>query len=99
MSENPLRVLVAGGGVAALEFTLALRLMTGDRIALELLAPTADFLHRPYSVRSPFTGEPPPQITFDRTHLTHHRGSLAEVDHPHHEVRTTDGGRLPYDRL
>jgi sulfide:quinone oxidoreductase len=99
MSESPLRVLVAGGGVAALEFTLALHLMTGDRVALELLAPSADFTHRPFSVRSPFSGEPARQIAFDRTHLVHHRGALAEVDHAHHEVRTTDGGRLPYDRL
>ena len=99
MSENPLRVLVAGGGVAALESVLALRSLAGDRVALELLAPGADFAHRPYSVRSPFTGEPAPQITFDRTDVIHHRGALAEVDSGRHEVRTTDGGRLPYDRL
>jgi sulfide:quinone oxidoreductase len=99
MSENPLRVLVAGGGVAALESVLALRSLAGDRVALELLAPGADFAQRPYSVRSPFTGEPAPEVAFDRTHVVHHRGSLAEVHPDHHEVRTTDGGLLPYDRL
>jgi sulfide:quinone oxidoreductase len=99
MTHTPLRVLVAGGGVAALESVLALRSLAGDRVAVELLAPGADFAHRPFSVRSPFTGEPASQITFDRTHVTHHRGALAEVDPAHHEVRTTDGGRLPYDRL
>ena len=99
MSENPLRVLVAGGGVAALESVLALRSLAGDRVAIELLAPGTDFPHRPYSVRSPFSGEPAPQIAFDRTHVRHHRGSLAEVDTDRHEIGTTDGGRLPYDRL
>jgi sulfide:quinone oxidoreductase len=98
-ASSPLRVLVAGGGVAALEAVLALRSLAGDRVRLELLAPGGDFALRPYSVRSPFTGEPAPQIAFDRTHVVHHRGALAEVDHAHHEVRTTDGGRLPYDRL
>jgi sulfide:quinone oxidoreductase len=99
MADTPVRVLVAGGGVAALESVLALRALAGDRVAVELLAPGADFAHRPLSVRSPFTGEAVPQITFDLTHVTHHRGALAEVDHAHHEVRTTGGGRLPYDRL
>jgi sulfide:quinone oxidoreductase len=94
-----MRVMVAGGGVAALEAVLALRSLAGDRVAVELLAPGADFAQRPFSVRSPFTGEPAPQITFDLTHVRHHRGSLAEVDDARHEVRTTDGGRLSYDRL
>jgi sulfide:quinone oxidoreductase len=99
MSDQPLRVLIAGGGVAALEAVLALRSLAGDRVAVELLAPGADFVHRPYSVRSPFTGEAVPRMSFDRTGVTHHRGALAEVDGDRHEVRTTDGGRLPYDRL
>jgi sulfide:quinone oxidoreductase len=96
---TPVRVLVAGGGVAALESVLALRSLAGDRVTIELLAPGTDFAHRPYSVRSPFSGAMPPEISFDRTHVTHHRGALAEVDSERHEVVTTDGGRLPYDRL
>ena len=99
MSETPLRVLIAGGGVAALEAVLALRSLAGDRVALELLAPGGEFAHRPYSVTSPFTGEAVPRIAFDRTHVRHHRGSLAEVDPGRHVVHTTDGGELPYDRL
>jgi sulfide:quinone oxidoreductase len=57
---TPVRVLVAGGGVAALESVLALRSLAGDRVAIELLAPGTDFAHRPYSVRSPFSGDTPP---------------------------------------
>lgn len=95
----PTRVLVAGGGVAALEAVLALRALGGDLVAVELLAPDTTFSHRPLSVRSPFSGEPAPQISFDRTGATHHRGALAGVDPERHEVSTSDGGRLPYDRL
>src|SRR6476619_7835689 len=96
---TPLRVLVAGGGVAALEAVLALRSLAGDLVAIELLAPGTDFPHRPYSVRSPFSGDAAPQISFDRTHVTHHRGALADVDPDRHEVHTTDGGTLTYERL
>lgn len=94
-----LRVLIAGGGVAALEAALALRAVAGDRVTVELLAPGTQFPHRPLSVRSPFSGEPAPQISFERVPVTHHRGALAGVDAERREVRTTDGGRLPYDRL
>jgi sulfide:quinone oxidoreductase len=96
---SPLRVLVAGGGVAALESVLALRALAGDRVAVELLSPSTDFAYKPSSVRSPFDGEPVATVAFDLTHVTHHRGALAEVDTDRHEVRTTDGGVLGYDRL
>jgi sulfide:quinone oxidoreductase len=96
---SPLRVLVAGGGVAALEAVLALRSLAGDRVAVELLSPTTDFAHRPLSVRSPFSGEPAPWVSFDLTHVRHHRGALAAVDVARREVRTTAGGVLGYDRL
>ena len=43
----PLRVLVAGGGVAALEAVLALRALARDRVAIELLAPAGDFVAAP----------------------------------------------------
>ena len=48
----PLRVLIAGGGVAALETVLALRALAGDRVKLELLAPDEEFVERPLAVLS-----------------------------------------------
>jgi sulfide:quinone oxidoreductase len=91
--------MVAGGGVAALEAVLALRSLAGDRVRVELLAPASAFAQRQYSVRSPFGGEPAPEVSFDRTHVIHHPGSLAVVDPERREVVTTDGGTLGYDRL
>ena len=49
-----LRVLIAGGGIAALETTLALSDLAGDRVALTLLAPDDEFVYRPLTVREPF---------------------------------------------
>lgn len=42
IATEPLRVAVAGGGVAAAELLLALRSLAGDRVALEVIAPDAD---------------------------------------------------------
>src|SRR4051812_43891457 len=100
MSDSaPMRVLIAGGGVAALEAALALHAVAGDRVAVELLAPGTQFPHRPSSVVSPFSGEDAPQVSWDRVQMTLHRGSLESVDADAHDVLTTDGGRLRYDRL
>lgn len=54
MSESPFRVLIAGGGVAALEAALALRDLAGDRLNTTLLAPEPEFVYRPLRVREPF---------------------------------------------
>ncbi|WP_028063926.1 FAD-dependent oxidoreductase [Solirubrobacter soli] len=98
----PLRVLVAGGGVAALETVLALRVLAGSRVRIEMLAPTGEYVERPSSVLSPFSGAPAPRVPLDELSalgVVRHRGALAAVDADHREVRTTDGGRLTYDRL
>jgi sulfide:quinone oxidoreductase len=52
--QPPLNVLIAGGGVAALEAALALRDLAGDRVSTKLLAPEPEFVYRPMRVREPF---------------------------------------------
>ena len=51
---EPLDVVIAGGGVAAIEAALALRDLAGERVALKLIAPNAEFSYRPMTVREPF---------------------------------------------
>jgi sulfide:quinone oxidoreductase len=97
--KSPIRVLIAGGGVAALEAALALHALAADRVAVELLSPTTEFPFRPASVRSPFDGESVADVSFAGVPLKHHRGALAQVDTDRHNVLTTDGGLLAYDRL
>ena len=55
-SSNPLRVLIAGGGVAGIETLLALRDLAGSRVAVTILAPNSEFIYAPMSVREPFAG-------------------------------------------
>jgi sulfide:quinone oxidoreductase len=98
----PLRVLVAGGGVAALETVLALHALAGSRVQIEMLAPAGEYVERPSSVLSPFGGAPVPRVPLDALPtlgVVRHRGALASVDPDRREVRTIDGGRLTYDRL
>ena len=53
-TPTPFRVVIAGGGVAALEGALALRDLAGERISTTLLAPEPEFVYRPMRVREPF---------------------------------------------
>src|SRR5215217_9377359 len=53
-SSHGLHVVVAGGGVAALEAILALHALAEDRMTLELVAPEPDFTYRPLAVAEPF---------------------------------------------
>jgi sulfide:quinone oxidoreductase len=103
MTVSPLRVLIAGGGVAGLEAVLALRDLAGDRVRLTLVSPEAEFVYRPMAV-----GEP-----FGRGRAAHHdltqiaadvgaelvRGALIEVDADAGTVVLADGERLGYDAL
>jgi sulfide:quinone oxidoreductase len=95
-------VLIAGGGVAALEAALALRALARDHVSIELVAPETDFVERAWSVVTPFTGVAAPTVSLDALPglgVHRHHGAVAAVDATAHEVVTTDGGRLGYDRL
>ena len=52
-SDSP-DVLIAGGGVAALEAALALRALGEGAIRVELLAPEPQLWYRPLAVAEPF---------------------------------------------
>ena len=52
--SDKLHVLIAGGGVAALEAMVALTKLAGELVDVELLSPDTDFFYRPLSVAEPF---------------------------------------------
>lgn len=96
-------VLVAGGGVAALEAVLALRVLAGPALELELLAPGEDFVYRPGAVMVPFgRGEarrvPLATLAEDQS-LTLRHGALAEVDAGARTVLADTDEELAYDVL
>jgi sulfide:quinone oxidoreductase len=96
-------VVIAGGGVAALEALIALHDLAGDRVDVTLVAPDRDFVYRPLSVAEPFC----------LGHATHHSlraiardfgadvvtGALAEIDANDSRIVLSDGTELTYDSL
>jgi sulfide:quinone oxidoreductase len=98
-----LRVLIAGGGLAAAEALLALRALAQDRVEITLLCRRADLVYRPMSVAEPF----------DLGHAEHFdledlcasqsaeliEGALVAVDPDAWTVETDRGSKLSYDAL
>jgi len=52
---NGLRVVIAGGGVAALEATLALRALAEERVAIHLVTPEREFTYQTARGRGAFS--------------------------------------------
>jgi sulfide:quinone oxidoreductase len=48
------KVVIAGGGVAALEAALALRDLAGELVSITIVAPKPDFVYRPMLIHEPF---------------------------------------------
>jgi NADPH-dependent 2,4-dienoyl-CoA reductase/sulfur reductase-like enzyme len=96
-------VLIAGGGVAALEAALALRALGEERVSVELISPEPLFWYRPLAVAEPFRlGE---VMHFELPELaaaagaTFSLGTLVSVDPTHHLAHISPGGAIPYDML
>ena len=63
---EPLRVVVAGAGVAAIEALLALHATADGLVATSLLAPDREFTYRPLWVAEPFGLSEPKHVEIDR---------------------------------
>ena len=98
-----LNVVIAGGGVAAVELALALDDLAGERVRLTMIAPQTDFHLRPLSTAQPFSVD----------HVRHHplrdlakrvgaeliTDSVTAVDPIRHAVRLASGAAVSYDAL
>ena len=102
-SRDPFSVLIAGGGVAAIEAALALRELGDDAIRVDLLAPGPRYWYRPVSVAEPF--ERGKVLHFDLGRVAEAAGAgltldaLAAVDGGRREARTRAGTIISYDAL
>ena len=97
------RVLIAGGGVAALEATLALHQLAPGALEVELVASEPRFWYRPLAVAESFgLGD---SRSFDLAELAQRAGALltldsvVAVDAHEHAALTRRGARLGYDSL
>ncbi len=101
--ERGFSVLIAGGGVAAVEAALTLRDVGERRARIELLAPEPLLWYRPVSVAEPFgLGA---VRRFDLGVVAEHvggvltSGALASVNLDRRLARTSAGATIPYDAL
>jgi sulfide:quinone oxidoreductase len=98
------RVLVLGGGFAALESAFLLRMRLRDRVDIELVSDNGEFVFRPNSIYVPF-GAKPESLLVDLRKPLRRRGigfrqeTVLEVDPDARRVGLADGSKLGYDKL
>jgi sulfide:quinone oxidoreductase len=100
---DPFSIVVAGGGVAAVEGLLRLRKLLGDAAKVTLLAPNEEFAFRALSVKEPFAlggveRHPIRHITRDAS-ADWVEDTLAWVDTDGQIVHTGEGEEFGYDAL
>jgi sulfide:quinone oxidoreductase len=103
VKNAPPKVMIVGGGVAALEALIALRNLGQERVELELVTPHAEFAYRPLAVAEPFGLGEARRYDLVRIAQEHgaalHLAELAMVDPGARAIVTRDGRSLGYDLL
>ncbi len=94
------RVVVAGGGPAAIEGVLALRREMPDA-EVHLVAPDVDFVYRPQAVLEPFGGPPPQRFALadiaERVGAHLRRDAVTGVEVTADRLLLASGRRIEYD--
>jgi sulfide:quinone oxidoreductase len=103
MTRQPPHIVIAGGGVAAVEAVAALRALAGSLPRITMLAPNTHLPARESSVASPFGFGMPTALPFDaiqrHARFQLHRGTLARVE-PEARLAVDDFGEpIRYDKL
>jgi sulfide:quinone oxidoreductase len=97
------KVVIVGGGVAALEAALALQELAPGLVEVELVAPERNFAYRPLLVAEPFgAGEVrtfPLRRLAEAAGTTFVEATVTGVDSDRHVVGTATGEELSFDLL
>src|SRR5919197_3659626 len=103
MTPSAPHIVIAGGGLAALEALIALRELGGERPRVTLVAPDTHFVYRPMSVAEPFclghAGRHALAAIAAEFGATLVRDSVREVDPNARTVTTGAGATLAYHSL
>jgi sulfide:quinone oxidoreductase len=99
----PARVVVVGGGIAAVECALALTDLAGDRARVSVVAPDPDLVIKPLVVEEPFTGKPAethelaPLLEAAGAEVV--AGAMSSADVDRSRIELSDGSWIDYDAL
>ncbi|HEX4564656.1 MAG TPA: FAD-dependent oxidoreductase [Solirubrobacteraceae bacterium] len=103
MPGAPKRVVICGGGVAALEALISVHAHVQVGVDVHMVAPTSEFVYRPLAVAAPFgRGE---VQRFDLAQIASHHAAhlhldtIERVDPEARAVELASGSTLPYDAL
>jgi sulfide:quinone oxidoreductase len=101
--HDKFRVVIAGGGVAALETMVALRALAEDRVDVMLVAPDDVFAYRPLAVAEPFGLGTIARFSLPTlaagSGATYEQGAVVLASPEAHQVYTSRGRTLDYDVL
>jgi sulfide:quinone oxidoreductase len=99
--DSRMRVLIAGGGVAALEAAVALRALAAERASVVVVAPDREFVYRPLSVAQPFRVEDvrafPLDLLVEDAGARLCEDTVVSIDPDRHSIRAGSGDELAYD--
>lgn len=102
-SRDTHRIVIAGGGIAALEALVALRRQAPPGCRITLVSPNGSFAYRPLAVQEPFGRGGGrrfslPTVTQDLG-AAYVRDALSRVEGPKRRVVLQSGAELEYDTL
>jgi len=99
----PLRVVIVGGGIAAIEAVLALHDLGAERLHVTLIAPEPDFMLPPVAIAAPFSHGHTARLPLTSVMAAHDglfvRGAAAGVDVCARTVVLTTGDEIAFDAL
>src|SRR5215212_10700856 len=97
------RVVICGGGIAAVEALLRLRTLAGDALDISLLAPNDELRYRPLAVDEPFARRGvrryPLRRIAARTGANWVQDAAEWLDADAQALHTQAGGALEFDAL
>ena len=100
--EHPTRIVIAGGGVAALEAVIALRALVGAEPWITMVAPNNDFVYQPLSVGEPFALGDTPRLPLEQfagdLDIEWRKAAVKEIG-ADRAVLLDGGGWVAYDKL
>jgi sulfide:quinone oxidoreductase len=95
------RIVIVGGGVAALETLLGLRKLAAGLVDIQLLSPSKEFVYTPLTVREPFEFPETPRFDLgaivSEQRAEHVVDTLTGVDQEQRVLHTRGDRVLPYD--
>jgi sulfide:quinone oxidoreductase len=100
---QPRRVVIAGGGIAALELVLTLRELADAQLPITVIAPDERFTLPPLTVTAPFAAGHSDVGSLAEVMraegVTVRRAAVTAVDHDRRVVQCSDGEEVSYDVL